>query len=74
MPSASKDLTVGQQQFLIKAQEENALSAAQHKSLIGGLVQEMKAYEAANINSHMVDRMEKICVSSLAQKDQIIMA
>jgi len=34
----------------------------------------MKEYEAANINSNMMDRMEKIVISSLAQKDQIIMA
>jgi hypothetical protein len=54
---------------MIKTQEENAISAAQHKSLISGLMQEMKAYEAASINSHIVDRMEKICISSLAQKD-----
>jgi hypothetical protein len=29
----------------------------------------MKEYEAANINSNMMDRMEKIVISSLAQKD-----
>jgi hypothetical protein len=34
----------------------------------------MKAYETANLSQIMMDRMEKIVVSSLAQKDQIIMA
>jgi hypothetical protein len=38
------------------------------------LISEMKEYEASNINQGMIDRMEKIVVSSLAQKDQIIMA
>jgi hypothetical protein len=38
------------------------------------MLTEMKEYEAANINSNMMDRMEKIVISSLAQKDQIIMA
>lgn len=38
------------------------------------LITEMKQYEASNINQGMIDRMEKIVVSSLAQKDQIIMA
>jgi hypothetical protein len=38
------------------------------------VMQEMRAFEAANINQNMMDRMEKIVISSLAQKDQIIMA
>lgn len=38
------------------------------------IMTEMKSFEAANINSTMMDRMEKVVVSSLAQKDQIIMA
>ena len=38
------------------------------------MVSEMKLYEASNINQAVIDRMEKIVVSSLAQKDQIIMA
>lgn len=42
--------------------------------MVSELMQEMKSYEAANINSNMMDRMEKIVISSLAQKDQIIMA
>lgn len=42
--------------------------------MVSELMQEMKSYESANINSNMMDRMEKIVISSLAQKDQIIMA
>lgn len=42
--------------------------------MMTGLLSEMKEYEAANINTTMMDRMEKIVISSLAQKDQIIMA
>jgi hypothetical protein len=41
---------------------------------MGDMMNEMKAFEAANINTTMMDRMEKIVVSSLAHKDQIIMA
>lgn len=35
---------------------------------------EMREYEKATMSSVLVDRMEKIVASSLAQKDQIIMA
>ena len=35
---------------------------------------EMREYEKASMSNVLVDRMEKIVVSSLAQKDQIIMA
>jgi len=34
----------------------------------------MKEYETATLSQNFVDRMEKIVTSSLAQKDQIIMA
>jgi hypothetical protein len=34
----------------------------------------MREFESANLSQNMMDRMEKIVVSSLAQKDQIIMA
>ena len=34
----------------------------------------MKDYERAHINTAVIDRMEKVVVSSLAQKDQLIMA
>ena len=35
---------------------------------------EMREYEKATMSNVLVDRMEKIVASSLAQKDQIIMA
>ena len=35
---------------------------------------EMREYEKASMSNVLVDRMEKIVASSLAQKDQIIMA
>ena len=42
--------------------------------MIGSLLHEMKEYEKATISTTIVERMEKIVASSLAQKDQIIMA
>ena len=42
--------------------------------MIGDLMNEMREYEKATMSSVLVDRMEKIVASSLAQKDQIIMA
>ncbi len=50
-----------------------------HKTLernrmIGDLMNEMREYEKATMSNVLVDRMEKILASSLAQKDQIIMA
>lgn len=38
------------------------------------LLTEMKQYEAATITANLMDRMDKIVISSLAQKDQVIMA
>lgn len=35
---------------------------------------EMKEYEKATMSEALVDRLEKIMVSSMAKKDQIIMA
>jgi hypothetical protein len=51
---------------LTKAEEENAANAIKHKNMMSGLLAEMKEYEAANINTTMMDRMEKIVISSLA--------
>ena len=42
--------------------------------MIGSLLNEMKEYEKATMSSTIVERMEKVVVTSLAQKDQIIMA
>ena len=42
--------------------------------MIGDLMNEMREYEKATMSNVLVDRMEKIVASSLAQKDQIIMA
>ena len=42
--------------------------------MIGDLMNEMREYEKASMSNVLVDRMEKIVASSLAQKDQIIMA
>ena len=74
IPSSSNKLSEKQQQFLIKAEEQNSVNATKHQTLISGILAEIKEYEKATINSNMVDRMEKIVVESLAQKDQIIMA
>lgn len=48
--------------------------ALQRQRLLGDLLSEMKDYERAHINTAVIDRMEKVVVSSLAQKDQLIMA
>ena len=37
--------------------------------MIGDLMNEMREFEKANLSNIMVDRMEKILASSLAQKD-----
>ena len=74
IPSSSNKLSEKQQQFLIKAEEQNSVNATKHQTLSSGILAEIKEYEKATINSNMVDRMEKIVVESLAQKDQIIMA
>ena len=42
--------------------------------MISGLMTEMKEYEKATMSTTLLDRIEKIIVSSMAQKDQIIMA
>ena len=42
--------------------------------MLGDLISEMKEYDKANLSTVMVERMEKVITSSLAQKDQIIMA
>jgi len=42
--------------------------------MIGSLMHEMGEYEKASMSEVMVNRLEKILVSSLAKKDQLIMA
>ena len=42
--------------------------------MIGSLMNEMKEYEKATMSEALVDRLEKIIASSMAQKDQLIMA
>ena len=46
----------------------------QKNRVLGDLISEMKEYDKANLSTVMVERMEKVITSSLAQKDQIIMA
>ena len=46
----------------------------QKNRLLGELMDEMKEYDKAAMSTVMVERMEKVIASSLAQKDQIIMA
>lgn len=41
-------------------------SDVRKNNAIGGLLQEMRAYETSNLSQVMMDRMEKIVVSSLA--------
>lgn len=42
--------------------------------MISDLMNEMKEYEKAALSETLVNRLEKIMVTSMAQKDQIIMA
>lgn len=42
--------------------------------MVGDLMNEMREYEKATLSETLVNRLEKIMVSSMAQKDQIIMA
>jgi len=58
----------------LKTEEQKTTAEIKHKNILSEMVSEMKLYEASNINQAVIDRMEKIVVSSLAQKDQIIMA
>jgi hypothetical protein len=66
--------SVNSQNFYLKTQVERDHQDIRHKNVLHEVMQEMRAFEAANINQNMMDRMEKIFISSLAQKDQIIMA
>ncbi len=52
--------------MLVKAKEESEVNAVKHNNMMAGLLTELKEYEAANINATMMDRMEKIVISSLA--------
>ena len=54
--------------------EDREMATLERKNMIGSLLHEMKEYEKATISTTIVERMEKIVASSLAQKDQIIMA
>ena len=42
--------------------------------MLGDLLGELKEYERAHISTTVMERMEKVVVTSMAQKDQMIMA
>lgn len=65
---------MSQQQNHLKQQEHRESSEIKHKNIMAELLTEMKSYEASAITANMMDRMDKIVISSLAQKDQVIMA
>lgn len=48
--------------------------ALQRQRVLGDLLGEMKEYERAHISTAVMERMEKVVVTSMAQKDQMIMA
>lgn len=54
--------------------EQREQMALQRQRVLNELLGEMKEYERAHISSTAIDRMEKVVISSMAQKDQIIMA
>ena len=62
------------EEISVKAQEDKLHMKLQKDRLLGDLMQEMKEYDKASMSTVMVERMEKVIASSLAQKDQIIMA
>lgn len=54
--------------------EQREQMALKRQRVINELLGELKEYERAHISSTAIDRMEKVVVSSLAQKDKLIMA
>ena len=58
----------------LKLAEEQHIKTLERNRMIGDLMSEMAEYEKAAMSEVMVNRLEKILVTSLAQKDQLIMA
>lgn len=54
--------------------EEQEHKRLERNRMIGSLMTEMREYEKATMSEALIDRLEKIIASSMAQKDQIIMA
>jgi hypothetical protein len=48
--------------------------ALERQRVLTDLMDELKAYERAQISSTAIDRMEKVIINSLAQKDRLFMA
>ena len=69
-----KQNSVQKEEELLKIKEDQFQMDLKHKRMVGDLLTEMREYEKATMSNVMVDRIEKIITSSLAQKDQIIMA
>lgn len=59
-----------QNQFELRAREDEA----RRKKLVHEMLEEMRRYEQASVSTVVVERMEKIIVSSLAQKDKLLLA
>ena len=53
----------------LKLADEQAHKDLERNRMIGSLMQEMREYEKATMSNVLIDRMEKIIASSLAQKD-----
>lgn len=53
----------------LKLAEEQAHNDLKRNHMIGSLMSEMKEYEKATMSEALVDRLEKIMVSSMAKKD-----
>ena len=54
--------------------EEQEHKRLERNRMISSLMTEMREYEKATMSEALMDRLEKIIASSMAQKDQIIMA
>jgi hypothetical protein len=67
--SGLAQMSMSQQQNHLKQMEHRESSEIKHKNIMAELLAEMKSYEASAITANMMDRMDKIVISSLAQKD-----
>lgn len=54
--------------------EQREQMALERQRVLGDLIGELNNYERAYISANAVDRLEKVLVSSMAQKDQLFMA
>jgi len=59
---------------VLKLADDQAHKTLERNRMVSDLMHEMAEFEKAAMSETMVNRLEKIIASSMAQKDQIIMA